>query len=379
MADEAIILFTQLADDGTYVRGKPSIALFGRAMPYQGLELEGSMRMETTWYPGNAVATVQMLGAQEKPTTFKGMWKDKFLASVTDEGTQVEPTAIVRVNGSPVASVMDLVNAFELMRLAGKLIRFQWGDIIRVGVLARFKQNWIRFEDCEWELEFQWTSRGEVQSPVTLPVAPDSSSFASDMAKLVTSLQDAIDTASQPFQVVEKFSSQVDSAFNVIDDASLEMANSVSNTTQLISTPADSAARGLAAAESIKDSAGSIVTAVEQFPPLELIKTTSPESLDLADALLADTYGRRVKAAARALQAFAAQQGDTLRAALDQDTLLAAFVARAPMDLRDVSQRYYNTPDEWRTLLAYNEMDSSELGVGDLVLVPKIGAADGRV
>ena len=40
-----------------------SLTLQGRALPYQGLELEGTMRAELTWYPGNGVASVQMLGA----------------------------------------------------------------------------------------------------------------------------------------------------------------------------------------------------------------------------------------------------------------------------------------------------------------------------
>jgi len=170
----------------------------------------------------------------------------------------------------------------------------------------------------------------------------------------------------------------VNAAVEVIDDAALEMSNAAVNATQLISAPQDSVARGLAASESIKESASTIVTAVEGTPPLELIKSASPGALDLGDALIADTYSREIKAASRALQAFAAATGDEMRAALDQDTLLAAFVARAPMDLRDVSQRYYNTPDEWRRLLAYNALTTSALAVGALVLVPKIFDADGR-
>jgi hypothetical protein len=377
MADQSAFVIAQLAADGETTSGD-TLTLIGRALPYQGFELEGSMRMETTWYPGNAVATVQMLGAEEKPTTIKGMWKDKFLRSTTDDNVSVEPTAVARLNDQAVADVDSLVTAVERMRLAGRLVKVTWGTKVRIGILTRFKQNWIRFEDLDWEMEFQWISRGEKQSPVTSSVPPEADSFAKTMATAFARLSAAIDTATLQFQVVEDFMSQVNDAVSIIDSASQEMTSAVSNATQLISAPQDAGSRALAAAESIKEQASAIVTTVEAFPPLELVKTSTPEALDLGDALQADTFSREIKASARSLQAIASAQGDDLRASLDIDALLAVFIARGPMDLRDVSQRYYSTPDQWRRLLSYNQFASSAIEAGVMVLVPKLVSADAR-
>ncbi len=386
MAEQSAFVIATLDTDGQTPKGD-KLTLAGRALPYQGLSLEGSMRMETTWYPGNAVATIQMLGAEEKPTTITGMWKDKFLRSLTDDviPRAVEPTAIALLNEQPLPDVDNLVKAVERMRLSGQLLKVTWGTITRIGVMSRFKQNWVRFEDVEWEMEFQWISRGEKQSPVTSSVPPEAFSFSKTMGELVDALKKAVDvgvgvvnTVTVPFQVIEEFTDTVDEALSIIEGAADEMASAVDNATQLISLPQDASARALAAAESIKSSASTIITAVEGTPPLELIKTATPEALDLGDALQADTYARGIKDAARALQAFVAAQGDELRAGLDNDTLLAVFVARAPLDLRDVSQQYYNTPDQWRRLLTYNQLTTSQLNIGALVLVPKLENADGR-
>jgi hypothetical protein len=386
MAEQAAFIIATLDVDGETPKGD-KLTLIGRAMPYQGFNLEGSMRMETTWYPGNAVATIQMLGAEEKPTTIHGMWKDKFLRQFTDDiiPKAVQPTAVALLNAQALPDVDNLIKAVENMRLAGQMLKVTWGSLTRIGVMTRFKQNWIRFEDVEWEMEFQWISRGEKQTPITSSVPPEALSFSRTLDALVDQLKAAVDvgvglvnTITVPFQVIESFTEAVSDSVRVIEAAAAEMTGAVENATQLISVPQDAAARALAASESIKSESGAIVTTVEGVPPLELIKTGDPAALDLSNALQADTYGRGIKAAARALQAFVAAQGDDLRASLDIDALLAVFIARAPMDLRDVSQKYYRTPDEWRRLLAYNHLTSSALSIGALVLVPKLVSEDGR-
>jgi hypothetical protein len=357
---------------------KPSLTLGGRALPYQGFELEGSMRAEFTWYPGNAVATVQMLGAQEKSSTIKGMWKDRFIRPVTDEGVAVQPDGVARFDGQQVSSVLDLANRVDQMRLSGRLLRVEWSGIIRHGIMLRFKQNWVRIEDMEWEMEFQWTSRGEVQVPPSLPATVTSADFTQNLVNLVNNLHDKLDALHEGFEVIESWVAKVNSYVGMIDDAANAMVDAQKNATLLVMAPQAAAQRALTAAKNIKDAAAGIVTTVESTPPLQLIKSTSPSTLTLGDALLADSYSRDVKVAARALQSQATSQGDDLRSNLDQDVLLASFIARAPMDLREVSQSYYKTPNQWRTLLNYNNFTSSRIEVGAMVLVPKLHIVTGR-
>ena len=44
------------------------LTLYGRALPYQGFKLTGKLKVETTFYPGNPVATQQVIGSEEGST-----------------------------------------------------------------------------------------------------------------------------------------------------------------------------------------------------------------------------------------------------------------------------------------------------------------------
>jgi hypothetical protein len=349
------------------------LILRGRALPYQPFELEGSMRAEFTWYPGNAVATTQMLGAQEKPTVIKGRWKDRFIRHTTDAGVPVTNTGLALFNGLSVADVFQLSQAVEEIRLAGQEVEVTWDSHVRIGILLRFRQSWQRREDLDWEMEFQWTSRGEKQSPVTLPASPETLNLSAQFADEVEVLRVAMEPPI--FSVVEEFTSTIESAFEEIDDASLAVENAVRAGLALALTPVEVAERGLAAAESMRVAASNIVAAVEQFPPLQLIKRPPDDDasgVSLGDVLVADQWSRAIKQAARALQATASAEADSLKTIARQESLLAVFVAKQPLDLRDVSVKYYGTQEEWRRILIYNALESSRLEAGQTVLVPRI-------
>ena len=50
-----------------------------RALPYRPFTLKGSQRNEITWYPGNPIGSLQVLGPTESDTSVSGVWKDVFI------------------------------------------------------------------------------------------------------------------------------------------------------------------------------------------------------------------------------------------------------------------------------------------------------------
>jgi len=353
------------------------LKLRGRALPYQPLTFEGSMRAEFTWYPGNAVATVQMLGAEEKATTVTGMWKDRFIKSVTDEGVSVNPTGVALFNDQQVADVFDLASKVEQIRLAGQILRVEWDSLVREGILMRFRQTWKRREDLEWEMEFQWISRGEKQAPVSLPASQSPDTYSQQLRALLNNLVAAV--SPPEFPVVEDLTLRIDAAVTEITSAVTEVESAVSYSVETVQAPVEASERALAATQTIVNQASEIRTAVEETPALFVISSTDRQSLGYEDALAADEWSRNVKDQAKAMQLTASEQADTLRTNARQEELIASFIARAPTDLRDVSRKYYGTPDQWRTLLQYNALESSKVDIGTLILVPKITAADRTV
>lgn len=367
MADPSAFVIQELTG------AKRTLELRGRALPYADFTLEGKTRAEFTWYPGNPTATVQMLGAEEAPTTVSGMWKDRFIRSTDFFGTRAEtPAAVALWNGQQVEDALALTRAVDQLRLAGQLLRVTWDEQVREGILMRFRQKWKRREDVEWEMEFQWVSRGEPKQPVTFVVLPTVDDLAARLRERVNNI---LDKAKPVFQARDFFMRNLERNLLDIESAASDVEDAASNVAELLSTPDQVARRVMAAAESVKASAAGIVELVDAQPTREI------ENIEVADqgvgrALYVDAWARDLRKEARALELLTAEEVDRLRALVDDDDLLAAFVARADSDLREVAQTYYGDQSEWRRLRKYNRFRSSRLIAGDLVLVPKLVRGD---
>lgn len=155
-----------------------TVLLRGRAMPYQGVGWEAEQHLKQTWYPGNPVATMQVLGPREQPTTMGGMWKDRFIRG-----------AMVR-NGDALAvtTALQAVELFNELWRSGKRVRVQWAQFVRSGVIARFTATPDRAQDIAWEVEFAWDSRDDEQAPRA--ATEESAPAGSDLMKLLNDIED---------------------------------------------------------------------------------------------------------------------------------------------------------------------------------------------
>src|SRR3954468_10928771 len=72
---EGVIRFRQLQE------GQPNgmLMLDGRTLPFRPITYAGKQRIKTTFYPGNPVGSQQVMGPTIDPSTFKGMWRDRYL------------------------------------------------------------------------------------------------------------------------------------------------------------------------------------------------------------------------------------------------------------------------------------------------------------
>jgi hypothetical protein len=303
------------------------------------------------------------------------MWKDRFIKSTDFFGTRAEnPDAIALFNGAQVDDAYALTQAVEQLRLGGQLVRVTWDEQTREGILIRFRQTWRRREDVEWEMEFQWTSRGEPKQPITFVVVPT----VDDLAARLRARVDAILEKAQPvFQARDFFMRNLEENLNEIEAATQSIEDAASSAAELVSTPDQVALRVIAAAESVKGNAAAIVELVDAQPTREIeniVDATEPQSL--GRTLYVDVWARDLRSAARSIELLTAEEVDRLRSLVDDEELIAAFVARADSDLREVAQAYYGDQSEWRRLKKYNRLRTSRLIAGDLVLVPKLARED---
>lgn len=403
-----------------------NLVLQGRALPYRPLSFDGGMRAEVTWYPGNPVGTVQMLGAEEMPTTINGMWKDRFIA--TEAFGLVGGQGVAEFNGQRILNVRDLVEVVDAFRLRGQLIEVGWDQFVRQGILKRFRQTWLRREDVEWEMEFDWISRGE---PIT-PVAFGPSFTLQDV---FNNLNDALDTlkdaAEAPFAVVSAVQSAINQSLQIIERAVSAVKDLADQAVSAVLAPLEAAKMTLASVQTIKEEAQTIRDTLQTLPARAMRQvadvralaqaaftnttegaeadttvsaggTSGASSSDAASSLTAgftqlveseaaaqgvggvtqeqaveaEKWKRDTSAAARGLQSIAALREQEIQAQTTKIADVQPYIAIGGQDLRDVSTIFYGTSEEWKRLLTYNNLSTSLLSAGQIVLVPPLGAEE---
>lgn len=149
------------------------IILRGRAMPYKGVPWGGTQEHKLTYYPGNPVATLQVLGPRENETEMSGMWKDRFLrdAVVVSDISGVGGSAAVAPNVPSIGPVNNefalaenVVKLFHGIRRAGTLLRVQWLSEVRFGIISEFEADYDRPQDVRWTMNLVWTAWDDDQS-----------------------------------------------------------------------------------------------------------------------------------------------------------------------------------------------------------------------
>jgi hypothetical protein len=354
---------------------KRVLILKERALPYRPFTLSGSMRAETTWYPGNPIASMQVLGNEEAPTTITGRWADRFLRSIDDEGRAVQASAIALLGTGgagatqPVANVVELAKTVDSIRREGQVVEVTWDQQIRHGIVEQFVQIWDRAEILNWEITFKWISQGEREVPISFALEVDQKSLSAKFNTLYDQLHTSL---AAPFSLVEDIQRALDEMDAIISDAIGSITDTTANITDAVLTPATAVKRTLAAMETIKEGALRIENIVSSKAARALINTDEIDALSQGQTLTAESYVRGVKISARLLKTTAAEQNDTLTRRDDEQEILAVFTAHTNMDLRDVSTRFYGTQEEWRRLLKYNGLTSSKLLAGMFIMVPRL-------
>lgn len=387
------------------------LQLLGRCLPYRPLTFEGSMRAETTWYPGNPTATLQMLGAEESPTSINGMWKDRFIRAVNDFGVPVVTgrTGVAIFNGNQVPDIRSLVAITDEFRLRGQLIELRWDEKTRIGYLKRFRQTWLRREDVEWEMEFQWINRGEAIPPVGFAPPVPRLDVANEIIDAVDALVNtsntrivttAVEVDDTDIPLVSDIEGQISDALDTLDEAAASVADTAAKESAGVLSQLEAVQLTLAAFQTIKGTSDSLLDTTESVPPRAL-QVSAPPTVDAIDdaggptqatqttsgtetagiasltheqALNAATYKRELDLAARKVRSIAVRRELELAAQSTRVPKVTTFVVGDDDDLRDIATSFYGTSEEWKRLLLYNNLSTSKLTAGQIVLVPPLSA-----
>lgn len=392
--------------DPTSLQVLHSLVLQTRALPYRPTgEFGGKLRLSTTWYPGNPVATAQVFGPEETPTSFHGMWKDRFIATAVSDGTVSSDAPPAVFDGKTLDGAMKLAETCDIIRRQGLPLRVTWDQLVRIGYLTEFTFKPHRHQDIEWSMTFTWISQDDPDVPANPPNQPDlagayqalqsklnalgsvmlqaSDSISSALtlpevkadADLINSLSlTAVFTAQDAVQAVNSDIDAISSGIGGISDTA-------DNLVQAALTPVQAAQRvaalgGLVQASALdtrdqmEASAAQALYSPSQAAPGLLAEVQAWGTMTPGAAFAAKLAARTIKDAARELAYAAANQALLFLQSISQPDLIQAFIAQAGQDLRFVSTTFYGTPDEWISIMEFNNLTSSALSAGQVIFVP---------
>jgi hypothetical protein len=387
--------------------GGRRIVLSGRALPYRPLKFQGTQQLEQTWYPGYDRATVQVLGPHEENTTVNGMWKDRFLAQQYANGVE---SPVAAIDNIPLTSVENIVGVFDGIRRSGRLLSVSWSTIKRVGYLRSFSHTWTTEHDCEWEMEFLWSSNETVATidevttvtPQPLPlsrVPVDIEGFVvtqratglplelrpswfqqiqTNISSAASSVRDVVSQASSLGQPVSQTARQISGLIGSLITESLAIINQASST-------------GLDVL-GVANSIGSTVGSFQSLPILFMqqwsqvvqgagvtMASLNPSETDPTSVLSSVFYQSEAQRLARAQVRLLQDLQSQINASLEPvpDTF---YVTRNGDNLRGISTLFYGTPGRWteiqeknkEALADYNE--SSNVPAGLVLTIPGVNA-----
>lgn len=374
MAEPSSFLISELTGDENVLE------LQGRALPYRPIRFSGSMRAEFTWYPGNPNATIQMLGPQESPSTVNGMWKDRFIKSMTDgmPGLGIPPLPVLGQtgkayhNGSLVIDVFDLVRLTDGFRRRGQLLEVFWDEHLRRGIMTKFDHTWLRREDVEWEMEFSWSNLGDPITPVGFGI---DLSILDLINEIVAAINDLIDSIQELFNLIDSIKNAINSAIDAIQDAVNAITDLAKQAAALAMAPLEIAKGAMSCYETIKDQAQSIIDTVTSLPARAIRTAKDIAGVTEQEALQSEAWVRSVKQSSRKLRSLAAQRQQELSAQTINQPQAGSITTFQGQNLRDVSTKFFGTPDEWKRIGQHNNVQGSILPAGKTIIIPKLTRA----
>lgn len=356
---------------------KRKIQLIGRALPYRPFELETGQRLSVTKPPGFADKTVAPLGAEDDPNgiSISGFWKDKYLDTIgefaAESGQAANETnfAPFTLDNQAITNVKDATDLMDSVVRCGQEVEITWLHTIRRALLKAFKKGWHNEHDVEWTMVFEVIGRG--QMPGT-PVFITGVSLADSTNALRHAAQKFNDVAVPTnFAVKPDLMAGIGALGRGVEDGLYAMENTVDNVMNTISLPVRAAKALDGIYQNIENEVGFTESYVMGRLAMDFHAENPGPAQSFAQRTEVAIWQRLFYSSAHELRRVAAEQRTQIKRQNESD-IMGTYTAREGDDLRDVAALYYNNEWEWRRIMAFNRLSSSELRAGQAVRVPRI-------
>lgn len=164
-----------------------AVVLEGSALPEQGrFETGVELRRVTTWYPGAAAASVQVLGTRERAIPLSGWLRDTWLGAA---GAAAEARA-----------------ALEQLCRGGRYCQLTWGSLVVArGFVAEATFAHESETALQYTLSFEVTDADPARAVESAPFEPVAEAELFEVLDALSTALDTLDEATAALNVVQAF------------------------------------------------------------------------------------------------------------------------------------------------------------------------------
>lgn len=374
-----------------------TLTLRGGGLPFQGAEWPSGQTVDTSWNPGSPVATQQVLGPTEPPSSWSGEWNTTRLISL--------PSLLTDSSGEQsITRADELSDVVDSFRLSGQLLRVTWvagpnRRRVRYGRLVEFVPSFVRADDLTWRMKLDWIGRTPTAQGVALTddhsalraaalAANDAAAriagedrrgaterFAGGPIGLISS-NPFVKNSASPFTLgqLEAF---VDSPRVLVDSFARAARAIDARLTQLGNIALKVRDLPAAVLGQIADASIDAVATANQF--VDALSRESPESMStrvrVANLLDAASYyssaqtgaellaqeASRARLASLSRQSAVGRPGSDAGAMTGAGDLLAVIIPKSSDTMLDISRRYYDGDDLSYELSRANQLPGATI------------------
>lgn len=378
------------------VPGARTITLKGRAMPYQGVNWGGEQRSKLTYYPGNPVASQQLLGPTEEDTVIEGTWKDRFMSGAIEIGTAQESgggsgggalgsiknaaksaalSALKIEESQEIILAEEVVQIFHSIRRAGTSVRVQYMGEVRFGIIKEFTARYLRPQDIEWSMTFEWRSWDD-DAPLR------SASEPQDSQNLLDKLNAVLDIVSNAPFAVQQLTASLTNQINQIADLAQVAFDVLRTVDALTDLPGTVLGAMIQAVNDLNNELKDLIRRISDVrwpvtnsaqslsgPVIDPVTNSRGRSAPSKQVLEFERWRRALTLAATDLRRTASDASDQrIRQRIPKTTRIVEV--REGATLYDLSQRFYGSPDFANYLAAANGLTSVSVSGGFQLRVP---------
>ena len=322
------------------------IELQGRALPFRKTEWKQHQRNTKTLYPGNPSAVFQILGTEFMPTTFTGIWRDRYLGA---------------------DQAITLVAFMQALNDAGQELRVTWGANARRGILEEFFHGHDDIAktagDILWTAVFNWTGK-DSDREVSFRTATFNSIDASEKVRGLASallgipLPESLNGLAEGILAVQDFMGDIEHAVSQVEKV-------IETATSLIMLPLETVQRAVTLLERVRGDALGIISTLATIPALSIAIVDDVKSL-----FDGEIWTRSIRGATGNLAIGSEKERDGFKEQADAE-VKTIYITRGE-DLRKVSLHFYGTADEWVRIADHNGLKFSNVPAGTKLKIPRI-------